>query len=52
MEVYRGNVLALRVNSIGKAAKLTVDQGTTKFTQFSIPGHRRTEEFRVGELGW
>lgn len=34
LEVYRGGVMAIRVNRIGKGAKLTVDQRTTKFTRY------------------
>jgi hypothetical protein len=35
MEVWRGNILALRVKSIGQAAKLTVDEsGTPRFAKW------------------
>jgi hypothetical protein len=47
LEVYRGEVLAIRA-IVGKAAKLTIDQDTTRFVlykPFSTPHPPRTEEF-------
>lgn len=37
LEVCRGDVLAIRVNGIGKGAMLNIDQETTKFARYRNP---------------
>jgi hypothetical protein len=39
LEVYRGNILALRIRSIGTAAGLTVDESRTAFARWKAFPH-------------
>jgi hypothetical protein len=48
MEVYRGGVLALKVQSIGEAAKLTVDEAGPRFVRHDAARLVRLKERLAG----